>query len=49
MPEYQKWLYFQHILVLFIISMKFGGFKNTNNDVLYANPWKSYFWGIQGQ
>jgi len=29
--------------------MKFGGFKVTNNEVLYANPWKCYYWWIQGQ
>jgi len=27
--------------------MKFGGFKDTNNEVLYANP--CYFWRFQGQ
>jgi len=37
------------MFVFFIISMKFGGFKVTNNNVLYANPWKCYFWRIQGQ
>jgi len=26
------------MFVFFIISMKFGGFKVTNNNVIYANP-----------
>jgi len=29
--------------------MKFGGFKVTNNDVIYALPCTCYFWRIQGQ
>jgi len=29
--------------------MKFGGFKVTNSEVLFANPWTCYFWRIQGQ
>jgi len=35
--------------VWFIISKMFGGFKITNNEVLYADPWKCYFWQIHWQ
>ena len=48
MSEYQKWLQFQHTLVLFISSMEFGDFKVTNSDVFLQTLENAIFEEVKG-